>query len=54
MKGRNHILSMLYRYFNDGSRSGTGIYTWSDSSLYKGEWENDMMNGNGLYIDSTG
>jgi hypothetical protein len=33
----------------DGQRSGQGTMKWSDGTIYKGSWENDSMNGQGIY-----
>ncbi|MDO4976738.1 MAG: TIR domain-containing protein [Eubacteriales bacterium] len=32
----------------DGLRSGIGIMTWADESVYDGHWENDKRNGHGI------
>ena len=35
------------QYYNIYSRSGNGVYNWTDGSSYRGNWRLDMMSGLG-------
>ena len=44
-----------YGYFENGQKSGQGVYIWAYSSsdgayYYSGEWKNDQANGYGTYV----
>lgn len=35
-------------------KNGEGLYKWNDGSYYRGNWENNIINGFGKYIWETG
>ena len=39
-------------YMNDGAKSGYGELILSNGDIYKGDWENDLFDGDGIYIYS--
>ena len=40
--------------YQNGIKSGYGVYTWPDGSKYKGYWENDVVSGYGKMYDAEG
>lgn len=38
--------------FNNGRKSGTGIFKWKDGSYYEGEYKNDQKHGKGKYVSA--
>ncbi len=40
--------------WNEDSRTGLGIFTWSDGEVYEGEFQNDTRTGLGVYCYLNG
>jgi hypothetical protein len=37
-----------------GKKEGFGKYTWADSSTYEGQWVDNKINGEGVYLWKDG
>lgn len=40
--------------FEQGRKTGQGVYIYSTGDRYDGEWKDDVFNGQGMFIYKTG
>jgi hypothetical protein len=57
LHGKGEYIAKAFRYqgeFNDGVKSGQGVYTWDNGNRYEGPFADDRPNGLGKYYFANG